>query len=41
MLTVRDLPRLTEKHDGKYLASVLAQCVKRYGLENFVSEYKL
>ena len=32
--------RLMEKHDGKYLANVLALCVKHYGLEDFVSELK-
>jgi hypothetical protein len=25
--------RLTQKHDGKYLAEVVAECLKRFGLE--------
>jgi hypothetical protein len=33
--------RLTEKHDGKYLANVLASCVNRYGLEDFVCDFEL
>ena len=40
-LTVYDPSRLTEKHDGKYLTSVLALCVKRYGLEDFISNHGL
>jgi hypothetical protein len=29
--------RLTESHNGKYLASRLADCLKRFGLKEFVS----
>jgi hypothetical protein len=32
---------LTEKHDGQYLAKVLAACVERYGLEDFVGQLSL
>lgn len=31
--------KLTEKHDGKYLAEVTAACVERFGLENMVFLY--
>lgn len=33
--------RLTEKHDGQYLARVTADCMKRFGLENHVREFVL
>jgi hypothetical protein len=28
--------RLTQKHDGVYLATVVANCLKRFGLEELV-----
>lgn len=33
--------RLTQKHDGIYLAEVTANCLKRFGLDKLVGGYLL
>lgn len=33
--------RLTQKHDGIYLAQVTSACLRRFGLEKFVCLYFL
>jgi hypothetical protein len=30
--------RLTQKHDGRYLATVTADCLKRFGLDKYVCQ---
>ena len=36
MYTQQIYLRLTEKHDGVYLAKKVADCLKRFGLRRFV-----
>jgi hypothetical protein len=36
-LLTSTLFRLTQKHDGKYLAEVTASCLKRFGLDKLVN----